>query len=107
MTDWLIELGQGFRAYQYQTALAIIATLLVIFGNDINNMVRQLVRKQHFIIRSLLFVLVCAFGYGLVTVYLTGLLNQQLNKIPSLYIVPSVFLIFLALGMYAQKQRHI
>ncbi|GAA5137597.1 DUF3392 domain-containing protein [Thalassotalea piscium] len=107
MSEWLIELGQGFRQYQYQTALAIIATLLVIFGNDINNALRQLVRNQHFIVRSLIFVVVCAFGYGLLTVYLTSLLNQQLNKIPSLYIVPSVISIFLLLGMYAQKQRHI
>ena len=107
MADWLIELGQGFRPYQYQTALAIIATLLVIFGNDINSALRKLVSKQHFIVRSLIFVLVCAFGYGLLTVYLTSLLNQQLSKIPSLYILPSVLVIFLVLGMYAQKQRHI
>ncbi|XQW86509.1 DUF3392 domain-containing protein [Thalassotalea piscium] len=107
MTDWILALGQEFRHYQYQSSLAIIATLLVIFGNDINNVVRRLVSKQHFIVRSLVFVLVCAFGYGLLTVYLTSVLNQQLNKIPSLYIAPTIIGIFLALGMYAQKQRHI
>ncbi len=107
MTDLLMELGQEFRGYQYQTAMAIIATLLVIFGNDINNSLKKLVAKQHFIIRSVIFVLVCAFGYGLLTIWLTGLLSTQLSHIPNVYIVPVIFLIFLMLGMYAQKQRHI
>ncbi len=107
MTDIFIELGQWFRSYQYQTAMAIIATLLVIFGNDINNSLKKLVAKQHFIVRSAIFVLVCAFGYGLLTIWLTGLLSAQLSHIPNSYIVPVIVLIFSLLGMYAQKQRHI
>jgi uncharacterized membrane protein (DUF485 family) len=107
MTSLLIELGQWFRGYQYQTAMAIVATLLVIFGNDINTQLKKLVAKQHFIIRSGIFVLVCAFGYGLLTVWLTGLLAAQLSHIPNLYVLPLVILIFSLLGMYAQKQRHI
>jgi hypothetical protein len=50
---------------------------------------------------------VCAFGYGLLTVWLTNLLAQQLAKVPNLYLLPVVFIIFFTLGMYAQKQRHI
>jgi len=103
----LTDVGQWFRPYQYQAALAIIATVLVIFGNDINGAVKKLVVKQHFIIRTLVFVLVCAFGYGLLTVWLTGLLAAQLAKISTLYLLPTVFGVFFALGMYAQKQRHI
>ncbi|MEW6992001.1 DUF3392 domain-containing protein [Colwelliaceae bacterium 6441] len=107
MNELLIQAGQWFRPYQYQCALAIIATILVIFGNDINNVIKQLVRKQHFILRTVVFIFVCAIGYGLATVWLTGILSQQLAKIPNLYIVPVVSLIFIGLGMYAQKQRHI
>lgn len=105
----LIELGVWFRPYQYQyqCALAIIATILVIFGNDINNAIKQLVRKQHFIIRTIIFIVVCAIGYGLATVWLTGVLSVQLAKIPNLYIVPVVVIVFVALELYAQKQRHI
>jgi len=42
------DLGHWFRPYQYQSALAIIATVLVIFGNDINSVIKRLVAKQHF-----------------------------------------------------------
>ena len=101
------ELGQWFRPYQYQAALAIIATLLVIFGNDINSVIKKLVAKQHFLIRTSIFILVCAFGYGLLTVWLTGLLAEQFAKLPTVYLLPAIFIIFFLLGMCAQKQRHI
>jgi len=105
--ELLNDLGQWFRPYQYQSALAIIATVLVIFGHQINGAIKRLVVKQHFIIRTLVFVIVCAFGYGLLTVWLTSLLAQQLARLPNLYLLPVVFFIFFTLGMYAQKQRHI
>ncbi len=101
------DLGQWFRPYQYQSALAIIATVLVIFGNDINSAIKKLVVRQHFIVRTSVFILVCAFGYGLLTVWLTSILAQQLAKLPDLYLLPVVFTVFFTLGIYAQKQRHI
>ncbi len=107
MMELLIDLGRDFRPYQYQCSLAIIATLLVIFGHDINNAIKHMVRKQHFLVRTVIFIAVCAVGYGLVTVWLTNFLSKQLSTIPNLYIVPVIILIFVALGSYAQKQRHI
>ena len=107
MSELLIESGQWFRVYQYQSAMAIVATLLVIFGNDINLIVKKAVAKQHLLVRCLVFILVCAFGYGLLTIWLTGLLAQQLAKIPSLYVLPTIISIFVLLALYAQKQRHI
>ena len=107
LVELFTELGQFFRPYQYQASLAIIATSLVIFGNNINSSIKKLVAKQHFVVRTSIFILVCAFGYGLLTVWLTTLLALQLAKVPSIYLLPVVFIIFFILGMYAQKQRHI
>jgi hypothetical protein len=107
MTELLVDIGQWFRGYQYQTAMAIVATLLVVFGNDINSAVRKLVAKQHFIVRVITFIMVCAFGYGLLTIWLTALLTQQLAQVPNSYILPLVVGIFSVLGAYAQRRRHI
>ena len=107
MTELMIELGQWFRPYQYQSALAIVATLLVLFGSDINNAIKGLLSKQHFIVRTVAFIVICAFGYGLLTVWLTKLLSAQLSHVPSEFVVPLIIAIFIGLGMYAQKQRHI
>ena len=84
-----------------------MAVVIVVFGDDINSSIKRLVAKQHFIVRTSVFIVICAFGYGLLTVWLTSLLAQQLAKVPSLYLLPVVFIIFFSLGIYAQKQRHI
>ena len=107
MNDILIQLAHWIRPHQFEAAMAIIATLLVIFGNDINKVVKKVFVKQHFIVRCLAFILICAFGYGLITIWLTSWLSRQLASIPDLYIFPTIALIFIALGVYAQKQRHI
>ena len=107
MQSLFIELGLWFRPYQYQTAMALIATILVIFGQDINNSIKKLTSKQHVIVRTVIFVLVCAFGYGLLTVWLTQLLAEQLSRIPNVYILPTVITMFILLGAYAQRQRHL
>ena len=101
------QLGQWFRPYQGQCAVAIIATLLVLFGGEISQSIRQLIKHQHLVVRTLIFVLVCAFGYGAATVWLSGLLTDLLAKIPTPYLVPAVVSVFVGLGLYAQKQRHI
>ncbi len=107
LISFLNYLGHWLRPYQYQTALAIIATLLVIFGNDINNVIKKFVGGQHFIIRTLVFILVCAFGYGLLTVWLTNLLAQQLANVSTIYLAPLIIFIFFVIGAYMQKKRHI
>ena len=107
LLDFLLEIGAWFKPYQYQAAMAIVATLLVLFGNQINSHIKKMFAGYHFAIRTIAFVLVCAFGYGLATVWLTGVLNEQLAKVPLPYLVPVHLIIFIAMGMYAQKQRHI
>ena len=101
------ELGLWCRPYQYQISLAIIATLLVIFGNDINASIKKLLCKQHLVVRLLAFIFICAVGYGLLTVWLTSLLTAQLASIPTVYLAPSIITTFVVLALYAQKQRHI
>ena len=107
MIDVLIDIGQWFRHYQFQSAMAIVATLLVLFGHDINKFFKKLVSKQHVVLRSITFILVCSVGYGLLTVWLTGLLALQLAKISDVYIFPSILGVFIVLSFYAQKQNHI
>ena len=105
--ELLNECGLLLKPYLYQIALAIVATLLVVFGGAINSAIKQLLRKQHIVVRIMVFILVCAFGYGLATVWLTSLLAAQLAKIALVYLAPSIVLFFILLGLYAQKQRHI
>ncbi|MFD2165947.1 DUF3392 domain-containing protein [Thalassotalea euphylliae] len=107
MQDVLINLAQWVRPYQSQCAMAIVATLLVLFGGEISKAIRQLIRHQHLMIRTFIFVLVCAFGYGALTIWLSKVLTQWIAIIPDVYLAPTVLSVFMLLGLYAQKQKQI
>jgi len=107
MTEILQWIANWFQPYLKQCAMAIIATLLVLYGSDINNAVKRMIAPMHFVLRTIVFILVCAFGYGMLAVWLTPLLASQIAKIPAIYQAPSILGFFIALGVIAQKQRQI
>ena len=83
----------------------MVATLLVVFGADINRWVRKLVRKYNFFVRLLVFILVCGAGYGMATVLLTKLLADILGSINNHYLALVVALIFARLGLAAEERN--
>ncbi|EKE86876.1 DUF3392 domain-containing protein [Idiomarina xiamenensis] len=101
------ELGMMIRPHLYEFALIIMATLLVIYGNEINQVVRRQVSHWHFIFRTLVFVLVCAFGYGLLLIWLTPWLSSWLHSIPLRYLAVSCIAILLLLGVIAERKRQL
>ncbi len=88
-------------------ALAVVATLLVIFGDDINRFVRDSVRQLPFLLRVGIFVLLCAFGYGAATAFLAPLLAQLLGLLPALWLGLAVVCIFLLLGWLAERRHQV
>ena len=95
------------RPYQYQIAMALVATILVIYGNAINRRVKLMIKNQWFIIRFPVVVLVCTFGYGALTVLATDLLARLLACMGAVALVLIVFLSFVLLGFLASRERQI
>lgn len=91
----------------HDIATAIITTLLVIFGSDINRFVKRMVKKNHFIVRLAVFVLLCAVGYGIATLYLTDLLLKMLATIPRQFLILGVASTFIVLGLIAESRKQI
>jgi hypothetical protein len=111
MPDFLYQLlldwGSMFRPYVRDIALAMVATCLVVFGDDLNRFVRRQTATLHFIWRSSIFILLCAFGYGALTILLTPLLAKQLAKLANLWLPWVCLGIFIVLGMLAQRKRQL
>lgn len=101
------EISHILRPHIHAIAFAIVATILVIFGTDINKRIKHAVRKQHFIIRLLVFVLVCAFGYGVATVFIAKVAGQMLAGLDDRFLAITIACIFLLLGLLAEKRRQI
>lgn len=95
------------RPHLYPIAMAMVATLLVIFGSDINRWVRKSVKKYNFFARLCIFVLLCGAGYGMATVFLTKILARMLGAAGNQYLAIVVALIFVGLGLIAEEKNQI
>lgn len=107
IVDFFTQIGSWIRPYSNDIALGLVASLLVITGGDINRYIKQQVSSANFIIRTAIFVFVCTFGYGALTVLLTNILRTQLASLSSMYLAITVFICFIALGIYAERKRQI
>ena len=95
------------QPYYSEIALTLVATLLVIYGDVLNKRLKHLLSPHHFIIRTVVFVLVCAFGYGLLIVYAAPYIRQLILMLPSTYQGLSIVAVFLLLGYLAEHKRYI
>lgn len=86
---------------------ALLACAIVVFGSDINQLLRKLVRRQHFVVRTSVFILINAFGFGLVIVKLAPWLADQLAQLPAYGLVATLLVAFIAIGSWAQRNRHV
>jgi len=59
------------------------------------------------IARVLAFILMCTFGYGLLTVWLQPLVAALLNSLSAEYRPLAVLLSFCILGILAERKRHV
>ncbi|MEH8017977.1 DUF3392 domain-containing protein [Rheinheimera muenzenbergensis] len=111
MPDFLYQLlldwGALFRPYVRDIALAMVATSLVVFGDDINRFVRGQTAGMHFIWRTLIFIALCAFGYGALTIFLTPVVAGQLAQLSNLWLPWATLAIFVLLALLAQRKRQL
>ena len=102
----LTDFSHWLHPWMPQLCMAVIASLLVIYGNNINRAVKQLVQGSHFIIRTTVFVLLCAIGYGIATVFLSQLLLRLLYSFGAQWYGLVILLIFIVIGILAQKRNY-
>lgn len=103
----IINFSQWLYPWLGEIAMAIMATLLVIYGATINRMVKKQISGLPFIVRTAIFILLCTFGYGALLIYFTPILTQWLSAISFIYLGPLITGIFIALGVAAEKQNRI
>ena len=107
LENWVLQASLWLRPHLSSIAFMVVATLLVLYGDTINGMVKHAIRQYHFIVRVSVFILLCAFGYGLLTTILTPVLATQMASLPNLYLSPAVAIITVALGILAERKRHL
>ncbi|CAM4335689.1 DUF3392 domain-containing protein [Vibrio agarivorans] len=107
MLNFFASIGQNFYPYLSEISTALIACLLVMCGGEINRFLRKLLREQNFIVRTLIFIIINAFGYGLLIVKAAPYLSDGLRQMSSSYMAITIIVSFIVVGVWAQKNRQI
>ncbi|MBT4980511.1 MAG: DUF3392 family protein [Gemmatimonadetes bacterium] len=103
----LIALPAGWvKANLLAIATAFTTALLVIYGDNINRAVKLRINRYPFLVRTLAFVALCSFGYGLLTVLITPSVAQLLRYFGDQYTALVVLASFLGIGILAERKRY-
>jgi hypothetical protein len=103
--DPLIFLGRHLRLELHNISLAMVATLLMIFGTPVLRSLRKYTKSYPFLVRTAILMTVSSFGMAFICSYGTGFLASQLATLNNAALFLFVFLIFFGIGWLAQKDR--
>jgi hypothetical protein len=107
MLEVLAPAGRYLTPYTGEISTALVACLLVMSGGEINRLMRKLLSGHHFIIRTAAFILLNAFGYGLLIVKASPYLAHTLRTVEPGMMLGLILLCFLIIGIWAQNNRHV
>ena len=102
--DWL---ARQTHARLIPISFGVIATVLAIGGQDLNRWVRSKTRDLHFLLRTMIFVFLCAVGYGWLTLKLAPHLAWLFRQLPFRLVPAAVVFVFVVLGVIAERKRKI
>ncbi|TDO95932.1 DUF3392 domain-containing protein [Marinomonas balearica] len=109
--DMLFELNTSAARFMQphlnDIALAFVATCLVIYGDRINRTVKRAVSSWVFLARISAFILMCTFGYGLLTLWVQPLVLWGLTHINVTYRPLTIVISFVILGVLAERKRYL
>ncbi|MCE0492679.1 DUF3392 domain-containing protein [Vibrio salinus] len=103
----LNSIGQYISPYLREISTALVACILVMAGNEVNAFLRKVMRNQHFIVKTVVFIILNAFGYGFIIVKLSPYLARTLRELEKGMMVAILLTSFILIGLWAQKNRHI
>ncbi|WP_082331680.1 DUF3392 domain-containing protein [Vibrio nereis] len=105
--DYLAPIGQYLVPYLTEISTALVACVLVMLGGEVNTVLRRVLRNYHFVLRTFAFILINAFGYGLIIVKATPYLTRTLRNFDAGIMFSIVTVSFIVIGIWAQRNRQI
>ena len=108
--DWLLSVNSDVSnwLWGYRTVLVTswVAVLLVLYGGNINKLVKRIMQPYHYLFRMLAFVLLCSVGYGLLSNYGEHGMHLLVAMPGRKWFALIVVVTYLCLGMLAERKHH-
>ena len=104
--DFLISLSRDWLVPNLrEISLALMATVLFLYGNDINKWVKTHIKVKAFLLRVLLFVAICSFGFAGIAILGARIVHYLFDQF-SLQTLPiAIFLCFFGVGVLAERKN--
>ncbi|MBF0430364.1 MAG: DUF3392 family protein [Fibrobacteria bacterium] len=103
--DILVQASQWLRPHLYEVGFAMMASLLVLFGDDFFRWVKKRISRFHFVLRVTVFILICAMVLPAITFSGSRYLASWLRHLDNVFLLPGVVLLFVLLGIIAEKRK--
>ena len=107
LPDLLTQVTAFARTHLATISTAFTLVLLVVFGDNVNRFVKKAVRTRPFLVRTLVFILLCTFGYGMLAVWMTPLISKAFLYFGDRYLAPVIVAAFIGLGMLAERKQYL
>ncbi|HFG2159167.1 TPA: DUF3392 domain-containing protein [Vibrio cholerae] len=104
---YLAPAGQALLPYLSEISIALVACTLVMLGGEINAFLRRALRNQHFLVRTLAFIFINAFGYGLIIIKASPYVARTLAQLESGMMLTLIVSCFVVIGLWAQRNHQI
>ena len=105
LTHIVDKLGHLLRGHIPEAALGVVATLIFVYGDEINGLIKKQIQGYHFLIRLLIFVLLCTFGYGALTIFLSKVIAGFLDSLDPIYLASVLIVFFVFVGILAERKK--
>jgi hypothetical protein len=107
MRDFFIVITGFFHRHLQEISLAVSATFLVLYGNQINQFFKKNVAAFPWWLRWFLFSIFCTLGYGYLTFFLSSRLEVFLANLSEDYFLLVILGIFFMMGLIAERKNQI
>jgi len=105
LMEYVNDAARWVRSNAHGICLAWAASVLVIYGTELARCAKSIAKEWHFVFRLLFFVIVCAFGYGWLSLFLAAKLSGQVKQLSNIWILVAVSLMFIIIGLIADKKQ--
>ncbi len=93
------------RAHLSELVLVLSAAIVVLLDRPVRRLVHRATRRYHRVLRFLVFLVVCSFGYAALTLACAWLLRVALTLNRGQLMAPLTLAIFLVVGIVAERQK--
>ncbi|QYJ79285.1 DUF3392 domain-containing protein [Shewanella acanthi] len=97
------HLGNMLRPWAFDIATAMVVCLILVFSADVNRFIKRQLTGHSFFLRTLVFILINAFGYGLLIVKTTPWVARHIVAMPSHWMFLLIVSMFIFIGYWAQR----